>query len=109
MTESSITRREVLGSLGSLGVMASTGLGSPMQPASPRPADAAARRAELYALLGKLPDRTRPVSGQKLKEEERDGYILETWRYDLNGPGALPVRPFGRATYPGTGSSPLRS
>jgi acetyl esterase/lipase len=98
MTESSITRREVLGSLGSLGVVASTGLGAPMQPASPRPADAATRRAELYGLLGKLPDRTRPVSGQKLTEEERDSYILETWRYDLNGIEPVPgyvARPKG--------------
>ncbi|BCS31659.1 putative hydrolase YtaP [Luteitalea sp. TBR-22] len=98
MSESPLTRREVLGSLGSLGVLASTGLGSPMQPASPRAADAASRRAELYALLGRLPDRKRPVSGEKLKEEERDGYVLETWRYDLNGLEPVPgyvARPKG--------------
>jgi Abhydrolase family len=98
MTESSITRREVLGSLGSLGVAASTGLGAPMQPTAPRGADAAARRAELYGLLGRLPDRARPVSGEKLQEEERDGYILETWRYDLNGIEPVPgyvARPKG--------------
>ena len=98
MSESPLTRRHVLGTLGSLGVLASTGLGSPMQPASPASADAAARRAELYGLLGRLPDRTRPVSGEKLGETERDGYILESWRYDLNGIEPVPgyvARPKG--------------
>ena len=43
------------------------------------------------------------MSGEKLKEEERDGYVLETWRYDLNGlepvPGyvARPKSATGRA------------
>jgi acetyl esterase/lipase len=98
MSESPLTRRHVLGTLGSLGVLASTGLGSPMQPASPASADAAARRAELYGLLGRLPARTRPVSGEKLGETERDGYILESWRYDLNGIEPVPgyvARPKG--------------
>ena len=98
MSESPLTRRHVLGTLGSLGVLASTGLGSPMQPASPASANAAARRAELYGLLGRLPDRTRPVSGEKLGETERDGYILESWRYDLNGIEPVPgyvARPKG--------------
>ena len=45
----------------------------------------AARRALLYGLLGDLPDRARPVSGKKRSEEERDGYVLETWELDLNG------------------------
>jgi dienelactone hydrolase len=85
MSDAPITRREVLGSLGSLGVLASTGTGAAMQRPSTSAADATKRRAELYGLLGRLPDRKRPVSGEKLKEEERDGYILETWRYDLNG------------------------
>jgi dienelactone hydrolase len=90
MSESPITRREVLGSLGSLGVLASTGTGAAMQRPSTSAADATRRRAELYGLLGRLPDRKRPVAGEKLKEEERDGYILETWRYDLNGLEPVP-------------------
>ncbi len=49
------------------------------------------RRAELYALLGDLPDRTRPVSGRKTKEAEHDGYMLETWVLDLNGIEAVPA------------------
>jgi hypothetical protein len=36
----------------------------------------AARRRELYGLLGDLPDRKRPIGGTKRHEEERDGYIL---------------------------------
>ena len=92
MSESSLTRREVLGSLGGLGVLASTGLAADadMQAPSPSSSSTAARRAELYGLLGRLPDRARPVSGQKLGEVERDGYILETWRYDLNGIEPVP-------------------
>ncbi|MBA2355268.1 MAG: acetylxylan esterase [Acidobacteria bacterium] len=53
--------------------------------------DPAARRAELYALLGQVPQRDRPVSGEKLGEASRDGYILETWRLDLNGVEPVPA------------------
>ena len=100
MSDASVTRREVLGALGSLGVLASTGLAADadMQAPSSSPTTAAARRAELYGLLGRLPDRARPVSGEKLGEVERDGYILETWRYDLNGIEPVPgyvARPKG--------------
>ena len=100
MSESSITRRAVLGSLGSLGVLASSGRAADddMQPSPTSSSSAAARRAELYGLLGQLPDRTRPVSGEKLGEVERDGYILESWRYDLNGLEPVPgyvARPKG--------------
>lgn len=52
------------------------------------PAD---RRAQLYRLLGDLPDRRRPIRGTKRKEEERDGYILETWDLDLNGIEQVPA------------------
>ena len=38
---------------------------------------AAARRAELYGLLGKLPDRNGPVSCRVRSEEERDGLHIE--------------------------------
>ena len=49
------------------------------------------RRRELYALLGDLPDRRRPIGGKKRGEEERDGYILETWDLDLNGIETVPA------------------
>jgi dienelactone hydrolase len=51
-------------------------------------------------LLGDLPDRIRPVSGRKTAEAERDGYILETWVFDLNGVEPVPAyvaRPRGAA------------
>lgn len=62
------------------------------------PQTAAARRRELYSLLGDLPDRQRPIGGKKRQEEERDGYILETWDLDLNGIETVPAylaRPIG--------------
>ena len=59
-----------------------------------------ARRRELYSLLGDLPDRKRPIGGKKRAEEERDGYVLETWDLDLNGIENVPAylaRPRGLA------------
>jgi alpha/beta hydrolase family protein len=56
--------------------------------AAERPED---RRRELYSLLGDLPDRQRPIGGSKRGEEERDGYILETWDLDLNGIETVPA------------------
>jgi dienelactone hydrolase len=58
------------------------------------------RRMELYRLMGKLPDRSRPVTATKVKEESRDGYILETLTLDLNGLEPVPayfVKPIGAA------------
>jgi hypothetical protein len=52
---------------------------------------AAARREQLYRLLGDLPDRRRPVSGRKTAESERDGYVLERWDLDLNGIETVPA------------------
>src|SRR5690349_6762512 len=90
MSRSQLTRRDVLAltSLASLSPRASmtrrqTG---PSTAASP-----AMRRRELYGLLGDLPDRKRPISGKKRTEEERDGYILETWDLDLNGIETVPA------------------
>jgi len=54
-------------------------------------AAAAERRQELYRLLGKVPDRQRPISAEKLAEGERDGYVLEQWRLDLNGLEPVPA------------------
>ena len=45
----------------------------------------AERRKQLYALLGDLPDRRRPIGGVKRNEETRDTFVLETWDLDLNG------------------------
>jgi dienelactone hydrolase len=45
----------------------------------------AQRRAQLYALLGDLPPRDRPIGVQLLSTEERQGYVLERLRLDLNG------------------------
>ena len=38
-----------------------------------------------------LPARTRPISGKKRSESERDGYVLETWDLDLNGIENVPA------------------
>ena len=63
------------------------------QVATPMPTAqaAAARRRELYALLGDLPARNRPIAGKKRGEEEREGYLLETWDLDLNGVETVPA------------------
>jgi dienelactone hydrolase len=64
----------------------------PVPPATGRAyRDAPARRARLYALLGDLPDRDRPIGGTKRGEEERDGYLLESWVLDLNGLEPVPA------------------
>src|ERR687890_2840205 len=49
------------------------------------------RRAELYGLLGALPERRRLIRGAKRDEAERDGYVLETWDLDLNGIENVPA------------------
>ncbi len=49
------------------------------------------RRAELYGMLGAVPDRRRPIRGTKRGETERDGYVLETWDLDLNGIENVPA------------------
>lgn len=72
--------------------------GAPASPQAPDPS--AARRDELYRLLGDLPDRHRRVSGRKTAETERDGYVLERWELDLNGFEIVPAyvaRPRGVA------------
>jgi len=62
---------------------------------SPAPAaelaGAAARRSELYALLGDLPPRNRPISARTVSTEERPKYVLEKLVLDLNGIEAVPA------------------
>ncbi len=53
--------------------------------------DAVLRRAELLALLGDLPDRERPITATKRGEREMDGYLLESWTFDLNGLEPVPA------------------
>ena len=61
-------------------------------------AETETRRAELYALLGELPERTRPIAVTRLAEVECRGYVLETLVLDLNGIEHVPAiftRPLG--------------
>jgi dienelactone hydrolase len=83
-------RRDVLklGGLASLAPFSSAADSRMSTPSPPRTVD---RRAELYGLLGRLPDRKRPIAGKKRTEEERDGYVLETWDLDLNGIETVPA------------------
>jgi acetyl esterase/lipase len=83
MVSHPLSRRDVLALTGLASLSAAT-----MTTASQSPVD---RRAELYALLGDLPDRRRPIHGTTRKEEPRDGYVLETWDLDLNGIETVPA------------------
>ena len=61
-------------------------------------AETETRRTELYALLGELPERTRPIAVTRLAEVECRGYVLETLVLDLNGIEQVPAtftRPLG--------------
>lgn len=53
--------------------------------------DSTQRRAQLYALLGDLPDRHRPIAIEVISTAARDGYILETLVLDLNGIEPVPA------------------
>ncbi len=62
--------------------------------------DKAARRQELYSLLGDLPPRDREISAELVVQEERQGYVLEKLTLDLNGIEPVPaylVRPAGES------------
>ena len=57
------------------------------------------RREQLYALLGDLPDRSRPIGATRIAEERRGSYVLEKLVLDLNGVESVPayfVRPADR-------------
>ncbi len=51
-------------------------------PTSPSPEQ---RRAELYDLMGDLPDRDRPIGVKTIHEERFPNYIMEKLELDLNG------------------------
>jgi dienelactone hydrolase len=62
-----------------------------------------ARAKELYALLGDLPDRNRPISCETMAEEEHSAYRLEKLMLDLNGIERVPayfVKPKSPAPWP---------
>lgn len=58
------------------------------------------RRAQLYALLGDLPDRHRPIQAEVIAREEREHYLLEVLTLDLNGMEPVPAY-FTRPHNPG--------
>ncbi len=90
MTRHTLGRRDLL-TLAGAASLSSLAMARQHVDSSSEPAASVARRAELYALLGDLPDRDRPVSGRKRGEEPRDGYVLETWDLDLNGIETVPA------------------
>ncbi len=49
------------------------------------------RREELYALMGRLPDRDRPIAARTVAVEQREGYVLEKLMLDLNGLEPVPA------------------
>ena len=85
-----LSRRDVL-SLTGLASLASVSPMTSRQTRSASTLSPAQRRRQLYGLLGALPDRRRPIGGTKRGEQERDGYVLETWDLDLNGIETVPA------------------
>jgi hypothetical protein len=49
------------------------------------------QRKALYQLLGKLPDRRRPISVKVVSREERDELIVEKLLFDINGLELVPA------------------
>lgn len=49
------------------------------------------RRDELYSLLGDLPERKSPLSVQKISEEAKNGFLVETLALNLNGLEPVPA------------------
>lgn len=48
-------------------------------------------RKELYALLGRLPERDRPIRVEMISKEEVDGVIIEKLLFDFNGKELVPA------------------
>lgn len=101
MADTRIGRRDLLALAGAAplaGLSAAQAATQKSMPRSTAKGTPAQRRRELYALLGELPDRKRPIGGTKRNEQTRDGYVLETWDLDLNGIETVPAylaRPAG--------------
>ena len=93
-----IGRRRALAS-GILGAAAAlSGVPGVSAQTAPRSGDGDknARRRELYTLLGKLPDRERPIAAKLVSTAETETYTLERLILDLNGIEPVPayfVRP----------------
>lgn len=51
----------------------------------------ASRRQALYALLGDLPPRDRPVAARVVRRESREGFDIEALSLDLNGVETVPA------------------
>jgi dienelactone hydrolase len=90
MQPTRLTRRDVLNLTGVASLSTLSTMSRRQKPTAPQ-GSPAQRRRELYGLLGELPDRKRPIAGKKRREEERDGYVLETWDLDLNGLETVPA------------------
>jgi dienelactone hydrolase len=90
MKRTHLGRRDLLkaGGLASLAAIAAAEGSTMTEAAAQRSPD---RRRELYALLGDLPHRTRKIESRKRKEEQRDGFVLESWELDLNGVEPVPA------------------
>ena len=94
MANQHLGRRDVLTIAGLASLASLSAHGAPLEGqtmTTPRTQNPESRRRELYALMGDLPDRRRPIGGKKRSEEERDGYVLETWDLDLNGIETVPA------------------
>ncbi|WP_240469762.1 dienelactone hydrolase family protein [Cyclobacterium sp. SYSU L10401] len=50
-----------------------------------------AQRNKLYQLLGRLPDRERPITVELVSTEEKDGVIIEKLMLDINGQELVPA------------------
>jgi dienelactone hydrolase len=53
--------------------------------------DKVTQRKQLYDLLGRLPDRDRPISVKVVSTEERDGVIIQKLLMDINGLELVPA------------------
>jgi dienelactone hydrolase len=61
------------------------------------------RRAQLYSLLGDLPERDRPIAARLIETEEHASYILEKLVLDLNGEEEVPayfIKPKSAGPFP---------
>ena len=87
-----LARRDILTLAGLASLSPWSAAAAAAQSGSPGPATAGEdERSRLYRMLGDLPARDRAISGVKRDEQDRDGYVLETWDLDLNGLERVPA------------------